>query len=147
MELQQDFKELLALLNSQKVEYIIIGAHALAFHGAPRYTGDLDIFVRNSSENAERIMAVLREFGFGSIGLSEADFTEPDQVIQLGFPPVRIDLMTKISGVSWDEAAAGAKPGKYGDIPVKYMGREQFIANKRACGRAKDLFDIESLDK
>jgi hypothetical protein len=145
MEQQKDFKELLALLNSSGVEYVIIGALALAFHGAPRYTGDIDIFVRRDEENARRLMAALRDFGFGSVGLSEQDFMEPDKVVQLGFAPVRIDLLTSISGVTWEEVVEHHVAGSYGEVPVRYIGREQFISNKRACGRMKDLSDIEAL--
>ncbi|MBI4679291.1 MAG: hypothetical protein HY748_17085 [Elusimicrobia bacterium] len=145
MEAQQDFKELLELFNAHAVEYLIVGAHALAFHGAPRYTGDMDVYVCSAAENARRVMAALRDFGFGSTGLSESDFSEPDKVVQLGHPPVRIDLMTSLSGLSWDEAFAHRMAGEYGDVPVSFIGREQFVANKRACGRKKDLADIEAL--
>ncbi|MEW6201287.1 MAG: hypothetical protein AB1546_04885 [bacterium] len=147
METQQDFKELLALFNFHEVEFVIIGAHALAFHGVPRYTSDMDIYVRQDKENAQRVLAALTDFGFGAVGLSEKDFLEPDKIIQLGYPPVRIDLLTSISGVSWEEVAAHWVVGEYGDIPVHYIGREQFIANKRACGRTKDLADIEAIEE
>ena len=145
MEVQQDFRELLALLNAHGVEYVIVGAHALAYHGAPRYTGDMDIYVRPDIENARRIMAALDDFGFGSVGLAETDFSAPDRVIQLGYPPVRVDLVTSITGVSWDEVFAHKVAGKYGDLPVHYIGRQEFVANKRACGRKKDLADLEAL--
>jgi hypothetical protein len=92
MEIQQDFRELLGLFNDHKVEYIIVGGYALAFHGAPRYTGDIDIFVKPDTQNARRIMVALNEFGFGSVGLTEGDFEIPDKVVQLGFPPVRVDI-------------------------------------------------------
>ncbi len=145
MEIQPDFKELLALLNQNKVEYIVVGAFAMAFHGAPRFSGDIDIYVHPTPENARRVTATLRDFGFGSLGLKEEDFDRPGQIIQLGRPPVRIDLITSISGVTWEEAHAGKAPGQYGDIPVFYLGRKQFIANKRASGRKKDLADLEAL--
>jgi len=145
MEVQPDFRELLALLNDHKVEYIIIGAYALAFHGAPRYTGDIDIFVKHTTINAQRIISALDELGFSSVGLKIKDFESPDKVIQLGVPPVRVDIITSITGVSWEEAFSGRAKGKYGDIPVHYIGREQFISNKRALGRKKDLADIEAL--
>ena len=145
MEVQPDFRELLALLNDHKVEYIIIGAYALAFHGAPRYTGDIDIFVKHTTINAQRIISALDELGFSSVGLKIKDFESPDKVIQLGVPPVRVDIITSITGVSWEEAFSGRAEGKYGDIPVHYIGREQFISNKRALGRKKDLADIEAL--
>jgi hypothetical protein len=124
---------------------MIVGAYALAFHGAPRYTGDIDILVKPNSVNARRIIAVLDEFGFGSAGLRATDFETSDQVIQLGVPPVRVDMMTSITGVTWEEAFSGRVEGKYGDIPATYIGREQFISNKKALGRKKDLADLEAL--
>jgi len=145
MNIHPDFKELLILLNYHKVEYLIAGAYALAFHGLPRFTGDLDILVRPHPENAKRLLQVLEEFGFGSLGLLPEDFTVPEKVIQLGIPPVRIDVLTSLTGVTWEEAFAGRQAGKYDDVSVFYLGRDQFIANKRALGRHKDLADIEAL--
>jgi hypothetical protein len=145
METHPDFSELLALFNAHHVEYLIVGGYALAFHGAPRFTGDLDIFVRPEAANAQRILTALEAFGFASVGLTPSDFERPDQVVQLGVPPVRIDLITSITGVSWDEAWAGKVSGRYGDMPVYYIGREQFVANKRATGRTKDVADLEVL--
>jgi len=145
MEIQPDFKELLALFNAQSVEYLIVGGYALAFHGAPRFTGDIDIYVKPSKENSERIISSLGEFGFGNIGLSKGDFSKPDQVIQLGVPPVRVDIITSLSGVSWEESDNEKVMGDYGGIPVNYIGRRQFIANKKASGRKKDLADLEEL--
>lgn len=145
MEIQEDFRDLLELFNAHKVEYLVVGAYALAYHGAPRYTGDIDIYVKPDAVNAQRIIAALHEFGFGSVGLTAADFQSPDNVIQLGVPPVRVDIITSITGVSWEEAFSGRVEGKYGDTPVHYIGREQFILNKRALGRKKDLADLEAL--
>ncbi len=145
MEVQPDFRELLASLNAYGVDYVIVGAHALAFHGVPRYTGDLDIYVRADLENAHRIMTALEEFGFGSVGLTESDFSAPDKVVQLGYPPVRVDLMTSLTGVAWSEVFAHKVAGKYGDLSVNYIGRQELVANKRACGRKKDLADLEAL--
>jgi len=145
MEVQKDFRELLALFNKHKVEYIIVGGYALAFHGAPRYTGDIDILIHPDTANAQRILAALDDFGFGSLDLTAADFEKPENVIQLGVPPVRIDIITSLTGVSWEDAYAGRIQGKYADTPVYYIGREQFISNKRAVGRKKDLADIEAL--
>jgi hypothetical protein len=145
MEAQADFKELLALLNKHAVDYIIVGAYALAFHGAPRFTGDIDIYVCPRQQNATRILHALNEFGFGSTGLKEEDFSTPHKVVQLGVPPFRVDIITSLTGVTWEEAAATRVPGDYGDIPVFFIGREEFIANKRAMGRMKDLADIEAL--
>ena len=138
MEAQPDFRELLALFNAHRVEHMIVGAYALAFHGAPRFTGDLDLFVKPDPDNARRILAALAEFGFASVGLAAEDFTRPDHVIQLGVPPVRIDLITSLTGLSWEETVAGRTAGSYGDIPVHYIGRAEFVANKRATGRKRD---------
>jgi len=145
MEVQQDFKELLELLNEQKVKYIIVGGYALAFHGAPRFTGDLDIYVMPDKKNAKRIFRVLEKFGFGSLNLRQEDFIKPEFVIQLGVSPVRIDIITSLTGVSWKEVFDGKKRGKYGDISVFYIGRKEFIKNKKATGRTRDIADIEAL--
>ena len=145
MEVQQDFKDLLALFNAHKVDYIIVGAHALAYHGAPRYTGDIDILVRPDSENANRILRALDEFGFGSLGLQVEDFTAPDKIVQLGVAPVRIDIVTSITGVSWNDAAAGRVAGTYGGLGVYFLGKKEFIVNKRALGRRKDIADLEAI--
>ena len=147
MEIQQDFKDLLVLFNSHRVEYMIVGGYALAYHGAPRYTGDIDIYVKPDSQNARRIMKALNEFGFGPTGLTANDFEIPDKVIQLGVPPVRIDIMTSITGVGWEKAFSGSTKGKYGDVPVRYIGFKEFVMNKRAIGRKKDLSDLEALNE
>jgi len=145
MEIQEDFKELLVLFNEHHVEFIIVGAYALAFHGVPRFTGDLDILVHPVADNAQKILSALAAFGFGAMDLEIEDFQHPDYVVQLGVPPIRIDIITSITGVEWEEADKGKSQGFYGDVPVYFLGREQFIANKQAMGRAKDLADIESL--
>ena len=145
MEIQRDFKELLALFNANNVAYLIVGAYALAFHGSPRYTGDLDLFVRPDPENAARILRALDQFGFGALDITVADFQAPDKVVQLGVPPVRIDLITSLTDVSWDEAAGGAAPSRFDDVAVRFLGKNELIRNKRALGRKKDLADIESL--
>jgi hypothetical protein len=147
MEVQPDFRELCELLNSHGVDYIIVGGYALAFHGVPRTTGDIDILVKPSPGNAERIVNALGDFGFGSLNLSREDFEKPDQVIQLGVPPVRIDIITSLSAVSWEEAEAGRVAGRLGDVEVFYLGLEEFVASKRAAGRKKDLADLEALGR
>jgi hypothetical protein len=145
MEVQKDFREFLELLNEHNVEFIIVGGYALAYHGAPRYTGDMDVFVKPDGKNAKRILKVLEEFGFSSLELSSDDFKKEDSVVQLGLPPVRINIITSISGVSWEQAEAKKEPGKYGEVPVFFIGKDQYLANKRAIGRAKDIADIEAL--
>ena len=147
MEVHPDFRDLLALLNKHGVEYVIVGGYALAFHGAPRFTGDVDVFVRPTPENAKRIVDALSDFGFPRAGLDQEDFAAPNKVIQLGVPPVRVDLITSISGVTWSETQAHREPGYFGDVPVYYIGRTDFIINKRTAARQKDLADLEALDE
>ncbi len=145
MAVQKDFEELLELFNKKKVKYLIVGGYALAFHGAPRYTGDIDIFVSPDSRNAELIMAALEKFGFGNVNIKKSDFEKPGWVIQLGVPPVRIDIITSLTGISWKESYSKRVRGKYGNVPVNYIGKRQLIKNKRAIARKKDLADIEAL--
>lgn len=145
MEIHPDFSELLKLFEAFRVEYVIVGGYALAFHGAPRYTGDLDILVSTDSENADRVMDALAEFGFGESNLSASDFTEEGRFVRLGHPPVRIDVLTSISGVSWEAVHTNRVRDTLGDMQVNFIGRRDFIINKRASGRAKDLADIEAL--
>ena len=145
MEVKKDFRDLLALFNEHKVEYLVAGSYALAFHGAPRYTGDIDLYVRPSPDNADRILRALADFGFRFENLTSADFQAPERVIQLGVPPIRVDLITSLTGVTWEEAYAGRAAGRYGDVSVLYLGRPQLVANKRATGRKKDVADLEAL--
>jgi hypothetical protein len=145
MRIQEDFKELLGLFNAHGVEYLVVGGYALAYHGAPRYTGDIDLVIRADRENAQRVLAALEEFGFGSLNLTIEDFALPDRITQLGVPPVRVDIVTSLNGVTWDDAWAGRAGGVYGETPVNFIGLRQFIANKKSVGRAKDLADLEAL--
>ena len=140
-----DLKEFIALLNSHRVEYVIVGAHCVAFHGRPRYTGDLDIFVRPSADNAGRLLAALEEFGFGGVGMSRADFLRPNQVIQLGRAPNRIDLLTGLSGVDADEAFLTKVGAQLAEMPVFVLSKELLVRNKRATGRPQDLADLADL--
>jgi len=145
MEVQKDFRELLALFNAHDVDYLIVGAYALAFHGSPRYTGDMDIFVRPDPGNARRILSALVQFGFGSLGLTTDDFISQDKIVQLGVVPVRVDIITSLTGLSWEEAAASREKGSFGDVIVHYLGKSALIRNKHALGRRKDLADLEAL--
>ncbi len=145
MSLSADLKEFIELLNSRGVEYVIVGAHSLAFHGRPRYTGDLDILIRPSPENAEKIAAVLNEFGFSESGFKSSDFIEPDQMIQLGRVPNRIDLMTGISGVETNDAFATRIRAELAGLPVFILSKESLIQNKRAVARPQDLADLDAL--
>ncbi|UCE67591.1 MAG: hypothetical protein JSU85_06160 [Candidatus Zixiibacteriota bacterium] len=145
MKVQQDFKELLESFNARKVDYVIVGAYALAFHGAPRYTGDMNILVKPDGDNARRILDALEDFGFGDLELSSDDLTQPGRLIQLGVAPVRIDIATSITGLNWERVAANRVSGDYGEVPVYFISKEDFIANKKALGRHRDLADIEAL--
>ncbi len=145
MPLAKDLREFIQLLNSHGVEFLVVGAYALAFHGHPRYTGDIDLLVRSSAGNAARIEHVLADFGFGSLGLSAADFLVPDRIVQLGLPPNRIDLLTSIGGVGFDEAWNGCIPAELDGLPVRFLGRDALIRSKRAAGRPKDLADLAAL--
>ncbi len=147
MAIYQDFKELLESFNAHNVEYVVVGAHALAHHGVVRATKDIDVYVRPSPANSERILAALDAFGFGGIGLTREDFQKPNQVIQLGHAPIRIDLITSIAGVAWEQAAAGQCQGNYGGMPVPILGRADLIASKKAAGRLQDLADVERLEE
>jgi len=144
--LNKDFKEFAELLNSIGVEYIVVGGYALAAHGHPRYTGDLDIWVRPSQDNIAKLLQALSAFGFGSLGLCAADFLAPEAVIQLGYPPQRIDLLTAIDGVTFDECYPKRVPMQVGGLSLPIIDLVNFRANKRASGRAKDIADLESLD-
>jgi hypothetical protein len=146
MEIQSDFRELLELFNANKVEYVIVGGYALAFHGAPRFTGDIDLFVSSDRDNAKRILEALKQFGFESMELSEEDFTCPDRVIQLGVPPLRIDIMTSLTGLSWQQVTSNKISSTYGRTQVYFIAKEDLISNKKALGRKKDLADIEGLN-
>jgi hypothetical protein len=147
MEIQRDYKELLELFNSHNVEYLIVGGYALAFHGAPRFTGDIDLFVKPDAKNARRILAALAEFGMGSLDLSETDFTSSDNIIQLGVPPVRVDIMTSLTGVGWEKAESGKVSGNYGGTAVYFIGKDDFVSNKKSLGRKRDLADLEALEE
>jgi len=146
MRLSNDLTEFLELLNCRGVDYVIVGAHSLAFHGRPRYTGDLEILVRATTENAGKLVALLNQFGFVDSGFKESDFTEPEQMIQLGRLPNRIDLLTSIGGVKTDEAFASRVAAELDGIPVLILSKDALIGNKRAVGRAQDLADLETLE-
>jgi len=142
--LNRDFKEFAELLNARGVEYLVVGGYALAAHGHPRYTGDIDFWVRHSAANLARLLLALDDFGFASLGLRLADF-DADTVVQLGQPPRRIDLLTAIDGVSFDACYARRERVQLSGLFLDIIGLEDFKTNKRATGRLKDLADLESL--
>ena len=145
MKLGQDLREFIELLNSLKVDYLVVGGHAVAYHGHPRFTGDFDFLVRPTQENAERLLDALRAFGFSETGLSSDEFTRPNTVMQLGYPPNRIDLLSSISGVDFDEAWSARVSGELDGLPVSFLGWDALIKNKQAAGRDKDVADVKSL--
>lgn len=142
-----DFRDLLAEFNAQSVEYLVVGAHALAAHGHVRATKDLGVWVRPSPENASRVLRALAEFGAPLHDLSEGDLTLPGVVFQIGVAPVRIDVITAIDGVEFEAAWADCVKVSLGDLPVPVLSREHLIANKRASGRLQDLADVEWLER
>lgn len=144
--LNKDFKEFVQSLNENNARYLVIGGYAVAFHGYPRYTKDLDVWVESSQENAMRIVKALEQFGFASLGLQAEDFLVPDQVIQLGFPPNRIDILTSVEGVAFQGCYASRVQVVLDGIRVNFIDLENLKKNKRAVGRAQDLADLEKLE-
>lgn len=147
MHLQRDLKEFIALLNSEAIDYLIVGAHALAYHGRPRYTGDLDIAVRLSPETAARLTSIMEAFGFEEAALSQKDFLDARQVVQLGVPPNRIDIIMSLDGVSFDDAWAARIDTRIDGVDTHVISREHLIQDKRATVRPQDLVDIEALTR
>lgn len=143
--LNQDFKEFFESLNANQVEYLVVGGYAVAFHGHPRYTKDIDIWVAMTPENAEKIIRALNAFGFGSLGLTAADFLTPDQIIQLGYEPSRIDLITTISGVEFSTCYPAHLNLEVDGIQIAVIDRENLAKNKKASGRPQDLADVAEL--
>lgn len=141
-----DFAELVEAFNKNKVEFVIVGAHAVAFHGYARGTKDLDILIRPTPENRSRVVAALRDFGVESLGIAEADFT-PENVIQLGVPPNRVDLLAEISGVETETVWRTRVKGEYQGQPAEYISLDCLLQNKKSAGRPQDRLDVEKLEK
>ena len=147
MILSQDFEDFIKLLNEHHVDYLIVGGYAMAFHGKPRYTGDLDIWIDISESNALKLLMVIRDFGFSSLGFSKEDFLKENLINQIGYPPLRIDIITSIDGVEFDHAYASKLVIELEGFPANYIGLDQLIANKKASARKIDLSDVEDLEK
>lgn len=143
--LSQDFKEFVELLLKHKVEYLIVGGYAVSVHGHPRFTGDLDIWLNPTTENAAKIVTVVNEFGFASFKLTVADFTKEGNIIQLGYPPLRIDLLTAIDGVAFVDCYANKKEVAIDGLLVNFIGYQDLLKNKQQSGRPKDIDDINNL--
>lgn len=144
MNIHPDFSDFISALNQNAVEYLIVGAYDLAFLGYPRYTGDIDIWINPSLANAKALIKAIGDFGLKSLALTDQDILSGD-IIQLGYPPVRIDMLTVLDGLTTDEIWASRQQGSFGTLQVFYLGRAAFIKNKRATGRLKDLADLEAI--
>ena len=144
--LNPDFKEFIQSLNDNQVRYLVVGGYAVALHGYPRYTKDIDIWIDTTQINATRIVQALQQFGFGSLGLKEQDFLEPDTIIQLGFPPRRIDLLTTLPGVNFTDSFPARVVVEIDGITVNFIDLDNLKKNKRATGRAQDMADVENLE-
>ena len=145
IELPPDFKEFLKLLNAHGVKYLLIGGYAVGYHGYPRATNDIDIWIKINTDNARRMVEVLREFGFDIPDLSPNLFLQDQNIIRMGEPPMRIEVLTKISGISFEEAHAERVVDKIDDVEVSLISLRQLRINKKASGRHKDLDDLEHL--
>jgi hypothetical protein len=147
MSLNRDFVEFIECLNARRVEYLLVGGYALAFHGRPRYTKDIDFWVHPTRENAARLLEALGDFGFGEMELTVDDFCIPGQVVQLGMPPSRIDLVTSVTGLEFDAAFSRRIETEYAGVPLTVIHRDDLVANKRAVGRPRDILDAEELEE
>jgi hypothetical protein len=147
MPLHKDLREFVELLNSNAVDYLVVGALAVSFHGYPRYTADLDVLVRPEPLNAQKMLSVFSQFGFGSLDIQADDLQKADNVIQLGVHPNRIDLLTTISGVSFEEAWTARVETEFEGLPIRFIGIAELIRNKESIGRVRDLGDAEELRK
>ncbi|MFZ0131850.1 MAG: hypothetical protein WAK95_04860 [Desulfobacterales bacterium] len=145
MKTEKDYEEFLELLNRHDVRYCIIGAFAVAFHARPRFTKDMDILVDATTGNAEKLLAALSEFGFGSLNLAIEDFATRGNIIQFGYEPVRIDVLTSIKGLEFDDIWRSRIEGPYGKQTVNYIDRQNLIQAKKISNRAQDLADLELL--
>jgi hypothetical protein len=147
MQSNSDFEDILLALNAAGVEYLVVGAYAVAAHSRPRATGDIDLWVELSPENAARVYRALAEFGAPMEHIDEQTFCEPDIVFQIGVPPRRVDILTAIDGVSFAQAWPNRIPSTIGKAPTHVLGRADLIRNKKASGRATDLADLERIER
>jgi hypothetical protein len=143
--LNQDFKEFIQSLNDNRVRYLVVGGYAVAVHGHPRYTKDMDVWIEMGPENAAKMVRALEQFGFGSLGLQAADFLVPDQIIQLGYAPNRIDILVTLPGVEFASCYESRVVVEIEGVPVNFIDLENLKKNKRASGRLQDLADVENL--
>jgi len=146
MELDKDFKEFLSLLNKHQVEYLVVGGYAVAFHGYPRYTGDLDIWVKKTNANGEKLIKAIEDFGFETEELQHKDFENEILSFYLGAPPIQLNIINQISGVQFDACYPHKNQLEIDSIFINYISKNDLIKNKRASGRHRDLDDIENLE-
>lgn len=146
MALSRDFKEFIEFLNQNEVRYLVVGGYAVSFHGYPRYTKDLDIWIQVSADNADRVVRAITDFGFASLGLKQEDFLQPGVIVQIGYPPLRIDLLTQPSGVDFASCYANKIAIDLDGLKVDVIGLEDLKTNKRASGRTQDMLDLENLE-
>lgn len=148
MILAKDFEDFVKLLNRYEVAYMIVGGYALAFHGKPRHTGDLDIWINVSERNANKMIEVINQFGLSSMGFSKGDFLKPGYITQIGYPPLRIDILNSIDGINFNEAITDMQKMQIdNDLSINYIGLNDFIKNKQASGRSQDIADIKEIRK
>lgn len=146
MGLNKDFKEFIKLLNDNQVKYLIVGGYAVGFHGYPRYTKDLDIWILVSEENAENILKALHQFGFSGVGLIKEDFLKTDEFIQLGYPPNRIDIVMSCDGIDFKNCYELKKTVEIDGIVIDFIDLESLKKNKKSTGRLQDLADLDNLE-
>lgn len=146
MVLNKDFREFIELLNSHNIKYLVVGGYAVTVHGYPRYTNDIDIWFWIDKSNVENLIKVLKDFGFGSLDIKIDDFLQPNKVIQLGYPPNRIDLLTSVSGLQFDECYPKKVSFDIDGIKIDFIDLENLKKNKKASGRHKDLNDLDNLE-
>ena len=145
MVLNNDFREFIASLNENNVRYLIVGGYAVGFHGYPRYTKNLDVWIEVSNENAENVVKALNQFGFGAVGFKADDFLKPDEFMQLGYPPNRIDLITSCEGIDFQTCYANKMQIKIDGLKIDFIDYENLLKNKRTVGRPQDLADVSNL--
>jgi hypothetical protein len=147
IQLPREFKEFIALLNAEKVDYLLVGGWALALHGHPRYTGDMDIWIRPTLENAEAVIRVLRQFGFRSKEFDPQAFTKAENIFRFGFPPMQVDIINTIAGVDFESCYQNKIIFQVGDVPINIICLDDFKKNKLATGRPKDIADADSVTR
>ena len=147
INLEKDIIEFIELCNKHNIKYLVIGGYAVSIHGYPRSTKDIDVCIEMSDANASNMVQVINEFGFGSLKLSKEDFLRKDFITQLGFPPLRIDILNDLSGVSFEEAWKNKKVVSFENVPINFIGYNDLLIVKKNAGRPQDLADVDKLEK